>query len=112
MSSKRGDKQGREIQAPKLASGYCYTGHARDPVPCDCWSKTPPQSMRVGDSSGRGCQSCLHRSPRYDLGATLGTTSTHWLVAIFGLRFRISAAALPLLALGAILWLVARGRTR
>ncbi len=29
------------------------------------------------------------------IGATLGTTSTIWLVAIFGLRFRISAAALP-----------------
>ena len=28
------------------------------------------------------------------IGATLGTTSTIWLVAIFGLRFRISAAAL------------------
>src|SRR5262245_43483568 len=46
------------------------------------------------------------------IGATLGTTSTIWLVAIFGLRFRISAAALPLLGLGAFLWLVARGRTR
>jgi phosphate:Na+ symporter len=46
------------------------------------------------------------------IGATLGTTSTIWLVAIFGLRFRISAAALPLLGIGAFLWLVARGRTR
>src|SRR5262245_52012180 len=46
------------------------------------------------------------------IGATLGTTSTIWLVAIFGLRFRISAAALPLLGVGAFLWLVARGRTR
>ena len=27
------------------------------------------------------------------IGATVGTTSTIWLVAIFGLRFRISAAA-------------------
>jgi phosphate:Na+ symporter len=46
------------------------------------------------------------------IGATLGTTSTLWLVAIFGLRFRISAAALPMLGVGAFLWLIARGRTR
>ena len=46
------------------------------------------------------------------VGATLGTTSTIWLVAIFGLRFRISAAALPMLGIGAFLWLIARGRTR
>src|SRR5262249_25079909 len=35
-----------------------------------------------------------------------------WLVAIFGLRFRISAAALPMLGVGAFLWLIARGKTR
>jgi len=46
------------------------------------------------------------------VGATLGTTSTIWLVAIFGLRFRISAAALPMLGVGAFLWLIARGKTR
>src|SRR5499427_634041 len=46
------------------------------------------------------------------IGATLGTTSTIWLVAIFGLRFRISAAALPMLCVGAFLWLIARGKTR
>src|SRR5262250_3952842 len=46
------------------------------------------------------------------VGATLGTTSTIWLVAIFGLRLRISAAALPLLGVGAFLWLIARGKTR
>lgn len=46
------------------------------------------------------------------IGATLGTTSTIWLVAIFGLRFRISVAALPMLGIGAFLWLVARGKTR
>jgi phosphate:Na+ symporter len=33
-------------------------------------------------------------------------------VAIFGLRFRISAAALPMLGIGAFLWLIARGKTR
>ena len=46
------------------------------------------------------------------VGATLGTTSTIWLVAIFGLRFRISDAALPMLGIGAFLWLIARGKTR
>ena len=46
------------------------------------------------------------------VGATLGTTSTIWLVALFGLRFRISAAAMPMLGIGALLWLVARGKTR
>src|SRR5262244_340019 len=46
------------------------------------------------------------------IGATLGTTSTIWLVALFGLRFRISAAALPMLGIGAFLWLIARGKTR
>src|SRR5262245_820884 len=46
------------------------------------------------------------------IGATLGTTSTIWLVALFGLRFRISAAALPMLGVGAFLWLIARGKTR
>jgi phosphate:Na+ symporter len=46
------------------------------------------------------------------IGATLGTTSTIWLVAIFGLRFRISAAALPMLGIGAFLWLIARGKMR
>ena len=46
------------------------------------------------------------------VGATLGTTSTIWLVAIFGLRFRISAAAMPMLGIGAFLFLIARGKTR
>src|SRR5499427_3231913 len=46
------------------------------------------------------------------VGATLGTTSTIWMVAIFGLRLRISAAALPMLGVGAFLWLVGRGKTR
>jgi phosphate:Na+ symporter len=46
------------------------------------------------------------------VGATLGTTSTPWLVAIFGFRVSVSAAALPLLGVGALLWLVGKGRTR
>ena len=46
------------------------------------------------------------------IGATLGTTSTPWLVAIFGFRIRIADAALPLLGVGALLWIVAKGRGR
>jgi phosphate:Na+ symporter len=46
------------------------------------------------------------------IGATFGTTSTPWLVAIFGLRLRISAFAFPMVGIGAFLWVVARGRTR
>jgi phosphate:Na+ symporter len=47
-----------------------------------------------------------------NIGATLGTTSTPWMVAILGLRFRITTAALPILGVGAFLWLVARGKAR
>jgi len=46
------------------------------------------------------------------IGATLGTTSTPWMVAYFGLRIRIADAALPLLGVGALLWLIANGRMR
>src|SRR5215831_10897511 len=46
------------------------------------------------------------------IGATLGTTSTPWMVAYFGLRIRIADAALPLLGVGALLWLIASGRWR
>lgn len=45
-------------------------------------------------------------------GATLGTTSTPWIVAVFGLRLRIASAAMPLIGIGALLWLVGRGRWR
>jgi phosphate:Na+ symporter len=47
-----------------------------------------------------------------NMGATLGTTSTPWMVAILGLRLRIATAALPILGVGAFLWLVARGKMR
>ena len=47
-----------------------------------------------------------------NIGATVGTTSTPWMVAFFGLRLRIAAAALPILGAGAFLWLIARGKTR
>ena len=46
------------------------------------------------------------------VGATFGTTSTPWLVAIFGFRLRISAFALPMVGIGAFLWMVGKGRTR
>jgi phosphate:Na+ symporter len=46
------------------------------------------------------------------IGATFGTTSTPWLVAIFGFRVSISAGALPMLGIGAFLWLIAKGKTR
>jgi phosphate:Na+ symporter len=46
------------------------------------------------------------------IGATFATTSTPWLVAIFGFRVSISAGALPMLGIGAFLWLIAKGRTR
>jgi phosphate:Na+ symporter len=46
------------------------------------------------------------------VGATFGTTSTPWLVAIFGFRVSISAGALPMLGIGAFLWLIANGRAR
>src|SRR5262249_48730399 len=35
-----------------------------------------------------------------------------WMVAFFGLRLRIAMAALPILGVGAFLWLIARGKTR
>src|SRR5262249_4225883 len=36
------------------------------------------------------------------MGATLGTTSTPWIMAIFGFRDRIATAALPILGVGAL----------
>src|SRR5215510_15068692 len=47
-----------------------------------------------------------------NIGATLGTTSTPWLVAIFGFRIRIALVALPILGIGALLWMVGPGRWR
>lgn len=44
-------------------------------------------------------------------GANLGTTSTGWLVALLGLRFSVSAVALPLVGIGALARLLTRGRT-
>lgn len=46
------------------------------------------------------------------LGANIGTTATSWLVAVFGLKINIASAALPILGIGAFLWLMAKGRVR
>lgn len=45
-------------------------------------------------------------------GASLGTTSTGWLVSVLGLKFSISTMALPLIAAGAGVRLFGRGRWR
>lgn len=44
------------------------------------------------------------------LGASLGTTSTGWLVSVFGLKLSIAKLALPLIGVGAFLRLLGRGR--
>jgi phosphate:Na+ symporter len=46
------------------------------------------------------------------IGATFGTTSTPWLVAIFGFSLRISAFAMPMIGIGAFLWIIAKGKIR
>lgn len=43
-------------------------------------------------------------------GANLGTSSTGWIVSLLGLKLRIGAAALPLVAVGALGRLLGRGR--
>lgn len=45
------------------------------------------------------------------LGANLGTTSTGWIVALLGLKISVSAVALPLVGVGALLRLLGRGRS-
>src|SRR5262245_18175635 len=54
----------------------------------------------------------LSQAIAVNIGATFGTTSTPGMVAFFGLRLRIATAALPILGVGAFLWLIARGKTR
>ena len=44
------------------------------------------------------------------LGANIGTTSTGWLVSLLGLKVNVSAVALPLVGVGALLRLLGRGR--
>jgi phosphate:Na+ symporter len=45
------------------------------------------------------------------LGANIGTTGTGWLVALFGLKMSILPLAMPLVGIGALLRLLARGQT-
>lgn len=44
------------------------------------------------------------------IGANIGTTSTGWIVAFLGMKFSISMLALPMIALGALLKLIAKGQ--
>ena len=43
-------------------------------------------------------------------GANVGTTGTGWLVALIGVRVSLTAAALPMIFVGALIRLLARGR--
>src|SRR5215471_12735605 len=43
-------------------------------------------------------------------GANVGTTGTGWLVALIGVRVSLTAAALPMLFVGALIKLLGRGR--
>jgi phosphate:Na+ symporter len=43
-------------------------------------------------------------------GANIGTTGTAWLIALFGVRVSLTAAALPILFVGALIKLLGRGR--
>lgn len=43
-------------------------------------------------------------------GANIGTTGTGWLVAMFGVRVSLTAVALPIVFIGALLKLVGKGR--
>jgi phosphate:Na+ symporter len=45
------------------------------------------------------------------LGANIGTTSTGWIVSLFGLKMSIMPIAMPLVGVGALIRLLARGKT-
>ncbi|WP_228206926.1 Na/Pi symporter [Acinetobacter sp. LoGeW2-3] len=44
------------------------------------------------------------------IGANIGTTTTGWMVALLGVKFSIGQFALPLIATGALLKILAQGR--
>ena len=44
-------------------------------------------------------------------GANVGTTGTGWLVALIGVRVSLTAAALPMIFVGALVKLLGRGRS-
>src|SRR5262245_17100165 len=54
----------------------------------------------------------FHQAVGVIVGATLGTTTTPWLVALFGFRVSVSSAAMPMLGVGALLWMITKGRLR
>src|SRR5262249_5253793 len=54
----------------------------------------------------------LSQAIAVNMVASLVSSSSPWMVAILGLRFRIATAALPILGAGAFLWLIARGKMR
>lgn len=43
-------------------------------------------------------------------GANIGTTGTGWLIALIGVRVSLTAAALPMIFVGAVIKLLGRGR--
>ncbi len=43
-------------------------------------------------------------------GATIGTTSTSWLISLIGLKIKISAFAMPMIGVGALMRLFMKGR--
>ena len=43
-------------------------------------------------------------------GANIGTTGTGWLIALIGVRVSLTAAALPMIFIGALIKLLGRGR--
>jgi phosphate:Na+ symporter len=52
----------------------------------------------------------FHQSLGLIFGANLGTTATGWIVAGLGLKFSMSAVALPMVGVGALVRLFTRGR--
>ncbi len=46
------------------------------------------------------------------MGASLGTTGTGWIIAVFGLKISVGFYALPLVGIGAFMKLLGRGRVR
>ncbi|MCA9580286.1 MAG: Na/Pi cotransporter family protein [Myxococcales bacterium] len=52
----------------------------------------------------------FHQALGLIFGANIGTTATGWIVALLGLKFSVSAVALPLVGVGALIKLFARGR--
>jgi len=46
------------------------------------------------------------------MGANLGTTVTSWLVAVFGFKINIQNIALPMVGIGALLYVLAKGRMK